>query len=76
MLAGLVLSLYAGSVSGVMVLFNHDLLIGLFLWGAGFLDQQDWGMTAFLAPPGLEVPSWPRPGPDGRPGWTPAMGCR
>ncbi|SMH62888.1 Fe(3+)-hydroxamate ABC transporter permease FhuB [Azospirillum agricola] len=49
-LAGLVLSLYAGSVSGVMVLFNHDLLIGLFLWGAGFLDQQDWGMAAFLAP--------------------------
>ncbi len=49
-LAGLVLSLYAGSVSGVMVLFNHDLLIGLFLWGAGFLDQQDWSMAAFLAP--------------------------
>ncbi|AWK88090.1 Fe(3+)-hydroxamate ABC transporter permease FhuB [Azospirillum thermophilum] len=49
-LAGLVLSLYAGSVSGVMVLFNHDLLIGLFLWGAGFLDQQDWGVVAFLAP--------------------------
>ncbi|QCO06554.1 Fe(3+)-hydroxamate ABC transporter permease FhuB (plasmid) [Azospirillum argentinense] len=49
-LAGLVLSLYAGSVSGVMVLFNHDLLIGLFLWGAGFLDQQDWGTAAFLAP--------------------------
>lgn len=49
-LAGLVLSLYAGSVSGVMVLFNHDLLIGLFLWGAGFLDQQDWSTAAFLAP--------------------------
>ncbi|WP_247896087.1 Fe(3+)-hydroxamate ABC transporter permease FhuB [Azospirillum brasilense] len=49
-LAGLVLSLYAGSVSGVMVLFNHDLLIGLFLWGAGFLDQQDWSVAAFLAP--------------------------
>jgi ABC-type Fe3+-siderophore transport system permease subunit len=49
-LAGLVLSLYCGSVSGVIVLFNHDLLIGLFLWGAGFLDQQDWSAAAFLAP--------------------------
>ena len=49
-LAGLVLSLYCGSVNGVLVLFNHDLLIGLFLWGAGFLDQQDWSGAAFLAP--------------------------
>lgn len=49
-LAGLVLSLYCGSLSGVIVLFNHDLLIGLFLWGAGFLDQQDWSGAAFLAP--------------------------
>lgn len=49
-LAGLVLSLYAGSLSGVMVLFNHDLLIGLFLWGAGYLDQQDWSAVVFLVP--------------------------
>jgi ABC-type Fe3+-siderophore transport system permease subunit len=49
-LAGMIVSLYCGAVSAVLTLFNHDFLIGLFLWGAGHLDQQDWGDARFLAP--------------------------
>lgn len=49
-LAGMIISLYCGAVSAVLTLFNHDFLLGLFLWGAGHLDQQDWSNAAFLAP--------------------------
>jgi len=49
-LAGMIVSLYCGAVSAVLTLFNHDFLVGLFLWGAGHLDQQDWREAIFLAP--------------------------
>lgn len=49
-LAGLIVSLYCGAVGNALVLFNHDYLIGLFIWGAGSLTQQDWGTAAYLAP--------------------------
>ncbi|MBN9083884.1 MAG: Fe3+-hydroxamate ABC transporter permease FhuB [Rhizobiales bacterium 62-17] len=49
-LAGLIVSLYCGAVAGALVIFNHDYLIGLFIWGAGFLNQQDWNAATFLAP--------------------------
>lgn len=49
-LAGLIVSLYCGALGSALVIFNHDHLIGLFIWGAGFLNQQDWGAAAFLAP--------------------------
>ncbi len=49
-LAGLIVSLYCGAAAAVLTLFNHDLLIGLFLWGAGYLDQQDWSGVTFLIP--------------------------
>lgn len=49
-LAGLIVSLYCGAVSAVLTLFNHDFLVGLFLWGSGHLDQQDWSDASFLAP--------------------------
>lgn len=49
-LAGMIVSLYCGAVSAVLTLFNHDFLVGLFLWGAGHLDQQDWTDALFLAP--------------------------
>lgn len=49
-LSGLIVSLYCGAAAAVLTLFNHDLLIGLFLWGAGYLDQQDWSGVCFLAP--------------------------
>lgn len=47
-LAGLIVSLYTGMAGAVVTLFNHDLLIGLFLWGAGYLDQTDWSKTLYL----------------------------
>jgi ABC-type Fe3+-siderophore transport system permease subunit len=49
-LAGLVVSLYCGAVGTAIVLFNHDYLIGLYIWGAGFLNQNDWSSASFLAP--------------------------
>ncbi len=49
-LSGLIVSLYCGAASAVLTLFNHELLLGLFIWGAGYLDQQDWTGVLFLAP--------------------------
>ncbi|NGO65940.1 Fe(3+)-hydroxamate ABC transporter permease FhuB [Rhizobium daejeonense] len=49
-LSGLIVTLYCGTASAVLTLFNHDLLLGLFIWGAGYLDQQDWAGVLFLAP--------------------------
>lgn len=49
-LAGLIVAFYCGAVTNVLVLFNHDYMIGLFIWGAGFLNQQDWSGVTFLAP--------------------------
>lgn len=49
-LAGLVVSLYCGAMAAVITLFNHEALIGLFIWGAGFLDQQGWTVARSLAP--------------------------
>ena len=49
-LAGMIVSLYCGAVSAVLALFNHDFLTGIFLWGAGYLDQQDWSGVQFLLP--------------------------
>lgn len=49
-LAGMIVNLYCGAASAVLVLFNHDFLVSIFLWGAGYLDQQDWSAVSFLAP--------------------------
>ncbi len=49
-LAGMIVSLYCGAVSAVLTLFNHDFLTGIFFWGAGYLDQQDWSGVLFLSP--------------------------
>ncbi len=49
-LSGLVISLYCGAVSAVLALFFRDFLVGQLLWGAGYLDQQDWSAVQFLAP--------------------------
>ena len=54
-LAGMIVSLYCGAVSAALTLFNHDFLTGIFLWGAGYLDQQDWGGVQFLYPRLLPV---------------------
>ncbi|WP_439622578.1 Fe(3+)-hydroxamate ABC transporter permease FhuB [Shinella sp.] len=49
-LSGVIVSLYCGAASAVLMLFNHDFLTGIYLWGAGYLDQQDWSGVLFLAP--------------------------
>jgi ABC-type Fe3+-siderophore transport system permease subunit len=49
-LAGLIVGYYCAVTTQALVLINHEYLIGLFIWGAGFLNQQDWSNVAFLAP--------------------------
>ncbi|WP_156295385.1 Fe(3+)-hydroxamate ABC transporter permease FhuB [Methylobacterium aquaticum] len=49
-LAGLIVTLYCGALASALSLFHRDYLIGIYLWGAGFLSQQGWGVAAFLLP--------------------------
>jgi iron complex transport system permease protein len=48
-LAGLVVSLYCGALSIVLVLLKDRYLIGLFIWGSGSLSQQSWEPAIQLA---------------------------
>lgn len=50
-LAGLVVNLYLGALCTALLLFNHEALAGLLIWGAGSLVQNGWD--------GVEV-LWPR----------------
>lgn len=49
-LAGLVVSLYAGAIGAALVVLRHEWLASLFIWGAGSLGQQDWSATLWLLP--------------------------
>ncbi|ALL39777.1 Fe(3+)-hydroxamate ABC transporter permease FhuB [Serratia marcescens] len=49
-LVGLVLGLYCGAVNSLLALFHYDQLQGMFLWGTGALNQQDWSAVRFLLP--------------------------
>ena len=49
-LAGMVVTLFLGSLNMVLILFNDQQLSGLFIWGAGALDQNDWSGVAHLTP--------------------------
>ncbi len=49
-LAGLVLGLYCGAVNSLLALFHYDQLQGMFLWGTGALNQQDWSAVRLLLP--------------------------
>ncbi|MER9656831.1 Fe(3+)-hydroxamate ABC transporter permease FhuB [Mesorhizobium sp. M0152] len=49
-LAGLVVSLYAGAIGAALVVLRHEWLASLFIWGAGSLGQQDWSTTLWLLP--------------------------
>ncbi len=49
-LSGLIVSLYCAAVSSVLTLFYQDFLVGQIMWGAGFLDQQDWSAVQYLGP--------------------------
>ena len=48
-LAGLVVSLYAGALSALLVLLRDRLLVGMFVWGSGSLSQQSWDPSIALA---------------------------
>ncbi|MFI0472556.1 Fe(3+)-hydroxamate ABC transporter permease FhuB [Halomonas sp. HMF6819] len=41
-LAGLVVNLYLGALGTAVLLFNHETLAGLLIWGAGSLVQNGW----------------------------------
>lgn len=49
-LGGLVVNLYFGALSMVLLLFHHEELKGLLIWGGGSLAQTGWDGVAFLAP--------------------------
>lgn len=49
-LAGLVVNLYVGALSTALLLFNHETLAGLLIWGAGSLAQNGWDGVSSLAP--------------------------
>lgn len=49
-LAGMVVTLFFGSLNMVLILFNEQQLTGLFIWGAGALDQNDWQGVQSLFP--------------------------
>lgn len=49
-MAGLVVSLWCGALSSVLVLLNERYLVSLFIWGAGSLSQQSWTPALALLP--------------------------
>ncbi|MGV8937092.1 MAG: Fe(3+)-hydroxamate ABC transporter permease FhuB [Allorhizobium sp.] len=49
-LSGLVISLWCGALSAVLMLLNERYLVSLFIWGAGSLSQQGWDIPVSLAP--------------------------
>jgi iron complex transport system permease protein len=48
-LAGLVVSLYCGALSAILVLAKDRTLASLFIWGSGSLSQQSWKPSIALA---------------------------
>jgi ABC-type Fe3+-siderophore transport system permease subunit len=49
-LAGLIVGLYLGTVSAVIVLFRNQELQSVFLWSSGTLRQNDWSTVVYLLP--------------------------
>jgi ABC-type Fe3+-siderophore transport system permease subunit len=49
-LSGLVVSLWCGALSAVLLLMNDRYLDSLFIWGAGSLAQQSWDIPLSLLP--------------------------
>ncbi|MGO3217860.1 MAG: iron chelate uptake ABC transporter family permease subunit, partial [Halomonas sp.] len=49
-LSGLVVNLYLGALATALLLFNHEALSGLLIWGAGSLAQNGWDGAAMLWP--------------------------
>ncbi|SCY24726.1 Fe(3+)-hydroxamate ABC transporter permease FhuB [Microvirga guangxiensis] len=49
-LAGLVMSLFCGSLVVALKLLNQEYISSLYIWGAGSLAQQDWSAVTYLLP--------------------------
>lgn len=49
-LSGLVISLWCGALSAILMLLNERYLVSLFIWGAGSLSQQSWSIPLALLP--------------------------
>jgi ABC-type Fe3+-siderophore transport system permease subunit len=49
-LGGMVLSLYCGALTALLIIFSQNYLVGLLIWGAGSLSQQDWSAVTYLGP--------------------------
>ncbi|MBL4828398.1 MAG: Fe(3+)-hydroxamate ABC transporter permease FhuB [Aliivibrio sp.] len=49
-LAGMVISLFLGSVNTMLLLLNEQKLVSVFVWGAGTLNQNDWSSVETLLP--------------------------
>jgi ferric hydroxamate transport system permease protein len=49
-LGGMVLSLFCGALTAILIIFNQNYLTGLLIWGAGSLSQQDFSAVTYLAP--------------------------
>ncbi len=49
-LAGLIVGVWSGALSAILVLMNDRYLSGLFIWGAGSLVQQSWAIPLSLLP--------------------------
>jgi ferric hydroxamate transport system permease protein len=49
-MSGMVVSLWCGALSSVLVLLNERYLVSLFIWGAGSLSQQSWAVPLALLP--------------------------
>ncbi|MBR0554063.1 Fe(3+)-hydroxamate ABC transporter permease FhuB [Ciceribacter sp. L1K23] len=48
-LSGLVISLWCGALSAVLMLLNERYLVSLFIWGSGSLSQQSWDIPVSLS---------------------------
>ncbi|MGD8173631.1 Fe(3+)-hydroxamate ABC transporter permease FhuB [Vibrio sp. TRT 21S02] len=49
-LAGMVVSLFLGSLNTMLLMLHEQRLTSLFVWGAGVLNQNDWSSTQMLLP--------------------------
>lgn len=49
-LSGLVVSLWCGALTAMLILTNERYLASLFIWGSGSLSQQSWQVAAWLLP--------------------------
>jgi len=49
-LAGMVVSLFLGSLNTMLLMLHEQQLTSIFVWGAGALNQNDWTSTQMLIP--------------------------